>query len=73
MEVGYTRTTVARVVAGLGSSCGVVGLVTAVTNDRATLNVSPHGWGIGGILLLLIAIYVLSDGMISFEKSHKKY
>ena len=31
---------------------------------------AAHGWGTGGILLVLVAIYVLADGMISFEKSH---
>jgi hypothetical protein len=30
---------------------------------------APHGWGNGAILLLLIALFVLVDGMVSFEKS----
>jgi hypothetical protein len=33
---------------------------------------APHGWGIGGILLMLIALFVLVDGMVSFEKSRLK-
>jgi uncharacterized membrane protein YjfL (UPF0719 family) len=69
MEVGVKRTTIARIAAGLGALCGVVGLFTAITKDMVIL-LPPHGWGTGGVLLLLIALYVLADGMISFEKSH---
>ena len=68
MEVGVKRTTIARIAAGLGSLCGVMGLLTSVTKNEVML--AAHGWGTGGILLVLVAIYVLADGMISFEKSH---
>jgi hypothetical protein len=68
MEVGVKRTTIARVAAALGSLCGAIGLLGATTKNELIL--APHGWGVGGILLLLIALYVLADGMISFEKSH---
>ena len=68
MEVGVKRTTIARIAAGLGFLCGAIGLLTAITNNPWHL--SPHGWGLGGILFLLIALYVLGDGMIAFEKSH---
>ena len=67
MEVGVKRTTIARIAAGLGSLCGVIGLLTAITNNQWKL--APHGWGVGGILLVLVALYVLVDGMVSFEKS----
>lgn len=73
MEVGLKRTTIARIGAGLGSLCGAIGLLTATGNNPLNVNLTPHGWGIGGILLLLIALYVLADGMISFEKSHMKH
>ena len=67
MEVGLKRTTIARIAAGLGSLCGAIGLLTAITGSPMKL--APHGWGIGGILFLLIAVYVLVDGMVAFEKS----
>ena len=66
MEPGCKRTILARIAAGIGSLCGVMGLLTGVTNSAWLL--SPHGWGTGGILLLLIALFVLLDGTASFEK-----
>ena len=66
MEPGLKRTITARIAAGLGCLCGAIGLQSAITNDPWGL--TPHGWGIGGILLLLIAIFLLVDGVVSFEK-----
>lgn len=68
MEPGLKRTTIARIIAGLAFLCGVIGLLTAVTNKIWLLQ--PHGWGNGGILLLLIALFILVDGAVSFEKAH---
>lgn len=68
MEVGVKRTTIARIAAALGTLCGVIGFLTSTRSMNLLL--PPHGWGTGGVLLLLIALYVLADGMISFEKSH---
>ena len=67
MEVGLKQTTIARIAASLGSLCGAIGLLAAITGT--TLKLAPHGWGTGAILFLLIALYVLVDGMVSFEKS----
>ena len=67
MEAGAKRTIIARIMAGLGTLCGIIGGQAAITNDPWWF--TPHGWGIGGILLLLIAIFVLLDGVVSFEKS----
>lgn len=67
MEVGIKRTTIARIAAVLGSLCGVIGLLTSMTKNMLML--APHGWGVGSILLMLIALYVLVDGMVSYEKS----
>jgi hypothetical protein len=67
MEPGLKRTTIARIAAGFGFLCGAIGLLTAITNYSCGL--SPHGWGTGGVLLLLIALFVLVDGAVSFEKS----
>jgi hypothetical protein len=30
---------------------------------------SPHGWGTGGLLLLLFAVFVVLDGAVSLERS----
>jgi hypothetical protein len=67
MEPGLKRTTIARIAAGFGCLCGAIGLLTGVTKSFWVL--SPHGWGTGGILLVLIALVVLVDGAVSFEKS----
>jgi hypothetical protein len=67
MEPGLKRTTIARIAAALGCLCGAIGLLSAITNRP--LGLAPHGWGNGAILLLLIALFVLVDGMVSFEKS----
>ena len=67
MEVGLKRTTIARIVAALGTLCGAIGFLSSTTNSMFML--SPHGWGLGGTLLLLTALYVLVDGVVSFEKS----
>jgi hypothetical protein len=67
MEPGCKRIIIARIAAGFGCLCGVIGLLTGVRNSQWLL--SPHGWGTGGILLLLIALFVLLDGTASFGKS----
>ena len=67
MEPGLKRTTIARIAAGIGFLCGAIGLLTAITKNLWML--PPHGWGTGGILLFLIALFVLVDGAVSFEKS----
>jgi len=67
MEPGVKRTTIARIAAGLGCACGGVGLLAGITNHQWVL--APHGWGTGAILLLLIALFVQVDGVVSFEKS----
>lgn len=67
MEPGLKRTTIARIAAGLGCLCGAIGLLTSIMNYMWVL--TPHGWGTGGTLLLLIAMFVLVDGVVSFEKS----
>jgi hypothetical protein len=68
MEPGVKRTTIARIAAGLGFLCGAIALLTGATGQL--LKLSPLGWGTGGILLVLIALFVLVDGAVSFEKSH---
>lgn len=67
MEAGAKRTMIARIAAGLGTLCGIFGGLASTTKDPWWF--TPHGWGIGGILLLLLAIFLLLDGVVSFEKS----
>ena len=67
MEPGLKRITIARIAAAFGGLCGAIGLLAAITN--LPLELAPHGWGTGGILLLLVALFVLADGVVSFEKS----
>jgi hypothetical protein len=67
MGPGSRRTTIARVAAGLAFLCGALGLLSAIANETWLL--SSHGWGTGGILLLLIGLFILVDGAVSFEKS----
>ena len=67
MERGYRRTIIARTAAGLGTLCGANAVLSAITNDFV-LGLTAHGWGIGGILLLLIGIFLLFDGIVSYGK-----
>ena len=67
MEPGLRRTTVGRIAAVLGCLCGVIGLLTGVT--KSVWMLSPHGWGTGGVLLLLLAVFALLDAAVSFERS----
>ena len=68
MEPGHRRTIIARTAAGLGTLCGANALLAATTGGGSLLDLTPHGWGIGGILLVLIAIFLLFDGVVSYGK-----
>lgn len=67
METGHRRTTIGRIAAALGCLCGAIGFLTGTTSSMWVL--SPHGWGTGGVLLLLLAVFVLLDAAVSFERS----
>ena len=68
MDPGLKRTTIARIVAGFAFLFLVMGLFAGITGQMWML--SPLGWFAGGGVLLLVALYVLVDGAVSFEKSH---
>ena len=70
MEPGLKRTLIARIAAGLGCLSGFLGFLSAITSDA--LGLTPHGWGIGGMLFLLLAIFILVDGVVSFERVARK-
>ena len=67
MEPGFRRATFGRIAAAFGCLCGAIGLLTSVT--KSVWMLSPHGWGTGGLLLLLLAVFVVLDGAVSFERS----
>ncbi len=67
MEIGAKRTMVARIAAGFSFVCGVLGLLAGLTDHLWKLG--PIGWFTGGGLLILIAVYVLIDGAIAFQKA----
>lgn len=67
MAVGEKRTTGARIAAGLGFLCGVIGLLGGLTGHAYKLG--PLGWFTGGTLLALLAVYALVDGAIAFQKT----
>jgi hypothetical protein len=68
MEPGLKRTTIARIFAVLAFLCGAIGLLSGMT--KFIWIMSPLDWFAGGALLSLVALYVLVDGAVSFEKSH---
>ena len=70
MEPGLKRTLIARIAAGLGCLSGFLGLLSAITGDTSGL--TPHGWGIAGMSFLLLAIFILVDGVVSFERVARK-
>ncbi len=67
MGVGYKRTTIARIAAAVGFVCGLLGLLAGVTEHMWKLGAT--GWFTGGALLILIAVFVLFDGAVAFQKA----
>lgn len=67
MEPGTKRTTIARIAAALGFACGLLGLLAGLM-DR-TWKLGTIGWFTGGALLLLVALFVLFDGALAFQKA----
>ncbi len=67
VRIGYKRTLIARIAAALGFVCGVIGCLAALTAHTRML--SPLGWLGVGILLVLIALFVLADGAIAYQKA----
>ncbi len=66
MDIGTKRTAVARLAATLGFVCGVIGLLAWLTDH--TWKFGSIGWVTGGALLVLLGVYVLVDGAVSFRK-----
>jgi len=66
MKVGMKRTFIARASATVGALCGVIGFATALTDHTARL--PPWGWMLAGILVSVLALFVLVDGAIAYER-----
>jgi len=67
MDVGVKRTFIARIAAGLGLVCGVIGLSAGLTENAWRLG--SIGWFTGGGLLLLIALFVLLDATLALRRT----
>lgn len=61
-----TRTMAAKLGAGLGFLCGVLGVLAGLTDHMWKFQ--PAGWFMGGALLTLLAIFVLIEGAISTRR-----
>ncbi len=69
MGIGTKRTAIARVAGALGFVCGLIGLLAGLTGHLWKLG--ALGWFTGGGLLTLLALVILVDGAIAYEKSGK--
>lgn len=65
-HVGNKRRMIARIGAAMGFVCGTLGLLAGLTDH--TWKLSMFGWFEGGILITLIALFVLLDGIFAFQK-----
>ncbi len=67
MDPGIKRTAIARITAALGFLCGLLGLLAGFMDQ--TWKLGTIGWFTGGTLLLLLALFVLLDGALAFQKA----
>ena len=69
MEIGDKWKFIARSGAALGFVCGLIGLLAGLTGAHWKLG--PIGWFVGGGLLVMIALFVLVDGVIVRQEARK--
>ncbi len=67
MRVGFKRTLISRMGATIGFAYGAVGVLAGFTQHSWKLGAT--GWFMGGTLLTLIAVFVLVDGAIAYQKA----
>ena len=67
MTLGNKRTLAARLLAGAGGISGILGSTTSPTADPAGL--TAFQWIASGILLLVLAVYLLADAAVAVQKS----
>jgi hypothetical protein len=69
MRIGAKRTRVARIMAGLSVASGLIGFLGGTTGN--IWNLGAIEWFTGGTLLALIALVILVDGAIAYQKAQK--
>jgi len=67
MTLGSKRTLVARLIAGAGALCGILGFTISPTADPTDL--APLHWFASGTLLLVLAVYLLADAAVAVQKA----
>lgn len=67
MGPGMKRISIARSAAALGALCGLLGLLSGLLDQ--TWKLGTIGWFTSGVLLLLIALFVLLDAAIALQKA----
>jgi hypothetical protein len=67
MRTGAKRTFVARIIVGLGVACGLTGFLGGTTDNPWGLGAIE--WFTGGTLLALIALVILVDGAVAYQKA----
>jgi len=67
MRLGSKRTLAARLMAGAGSLCGILGFTMPPTADPAGL--AAFQWFVSGTLLLVLAVYLLANASVAVQKA----
>jgi len=70
MMLGIKRTLVARLIAGAGSLCGILGFTTSPIGDPSGL--AAFHWFASGTLLLVLAVYLLADAAVAVQKAAQR-
>lgn len=67
MIPGTKRTLVARLMAGAGCICGVLGFTLPPTAQMA--GPADFNWFAAGTVLIVFAVYLLADGAVALQKA----
>ena len=67
MTLGSKRTLSARLLAGAGALCGILGFTISPSADPAGL--AAFHWFASGTLLLVLAVYLLVDAAVALQKA----
>lgn len=67
MMPGAKRTLIARLMAGAGCICGVLGFTMPPASQMA--GPADFNWFAAGTVLIVFAIYLLTDGAVAFQKT----
>ena len=71
MMPGRKRTLVARLMAGAGCVCGILGFTMPPTAQMA--GPADFDWFAAGTVLIVFAVYLLVDGAVAFQKAHSEH